>query len=61
MKNTALKVSAAIFLFIAAMHILRLVYKIEITAAGLVVPQWISIPAAIVFFALSFWMFKSSR
>ena len=62
MKNTlALKVSGLVFLFVAIMHLLRVVLKVELVVAGVPVPLWASLGGFIVSFTLSLWMFKSVK
>ena len=60
MKNAALRVCGSIFLIVAALHLVRLIYKVEITAAGHVIPLWMSaagFPAAL---GLAGWSFYAS-
>lgn len=58
-KDLPLKVAGYIFGIIAIAHLLRLVYNLEITFAGYIVPMSISYIALIVTLLLSIWMFKA--
>ncbi|MBU1912342.1 MAG: hypothetical protein KKB22_02250 [Candidatus Omnitrophica bacterium] len=60
MKNIALRVSGAIFLSAALLHLLRVLFNIEVVAAGFIVPIWLSIFGFIFALALALWMFKTA-
>jgi hypothetical protein len=61
MKDTALKVSGVIFLLMAIMHLLRVILKIEVIIAGIVVPIWASAFGFVVLLLLALWMFRSVK
>ena len=53
-----LHVSGAIFWLVAALHLLRLIFGLEIVVAGYPLPLWPSALAAIVFGTLGAWIMK---
>lgn len=55
-----LMVAGLIFAFITVVHILRIIYHIDITIAGHVIPMNLSYIGALLGFLLAIWMFKSS-
>ena len=60
MKNDlALKVAGTVFILVALMHLLRVVFKAEVIVAGFTVPVWYSLVGTIVALGLSWWMFRS--
>ena len=61
MKNTALKVSSAIFFIIAVLHLARVIWGIPITMGSYAVPQGVSIVAFIAAALFSWWMLKVSK
>ncbi len=61
MKNPALKVAGVIFFCVSIMHLLRLILKIDVAVAGIVLPRGISAVGFIVPLLLSIWMFQSSK
>ena len=60
-QKAALNAAGIVFLVIAVLHLLRVIFKWEAIIIGSAVPVWVSIIAFIVFFLLSLWMFKSKR
>ena len=61
MKNIALKVTGAIFLLMALLHLLRVIFSIEVVVAGFTAPIWLSIFGFIFALALALWMFKTAK
>ncbi|HTY44457.1 MAG TPA: hypothetical protein VMD52_00475 [Patescibacteria group bacterium] len=62
MRNTlAFKVAGVVFLLVAAAHLLRLVFKLEIIAGTFVVPMWLSSFGFIFALLLAVWVFKSLK
>lgn len=61
MQKTALKVSGTIFLVIAILHLLRLVFKVSFTIGACSIPMWVSVIACIVPLLLALWMFKTAK
>jgi hypothetical protein len=59
--KTPLKVSGAIFLLVSLLHILRLIFKIPVAAAGYTVPMFFSVIGALAALVLAVWMFNSAR
>jgi uncharacterized integral membrane protein len=51
-------IAIAIFSLICLVHIVRLVYGLDITVGGWVVPLWVSVPGAIVTGGLAFMLWK---
>lgn len=60
-KQAALNVAGVVFFLMALLHLVRLIFHFEVAIAGVQVPLWASLPAGIVLFLLSLWMFKSIR
>ena len=56
----ALVVAGLIFGLIALMHLLRLIYKVEITVSGKPLPMQVSLIGFIISLLLSVWMFMVS-
>ena len=51
-------IAIAIFSLICLVHIVRLVYGLDIAVGGWVVPLWVSVPGAIVTGGLAFMLWK---
>lgn len=50
------------FLFlVAVLHVVRLFAGFEVMIAGNMVPQWISVPAVLIFGTLGFLVYRESR
>jgi hypothetical protein len=47
-RNTYLFTSGVIFLLIAVLHLLRLIYGWEAVIGGWVVPEWVSVVALVI-------------
>ena len=60
MKNIALKVAGAIFLVVALLHLLRVIFSIEVIVAGFIAPMWLSMFGFIFALALALWMLKTA-
>lgn len=58
MEKMALLVAGIIFLVVAVMHFLRLIFKVEIKVNKYLVPQWLSLAGFIFALSVSIWMFK---
>ncbi|HET7319908.1 MAG TPA: hypothetical protein VFK23_12280 [Nitrospirota bacterium] len=56
-QKTYFLVCSAVFFVVAAAHLTRLIVGWEITIAGWIAPQWISIPGLIIPGVLSAWGF----
>lgn len=61
MKNTALKTAGVIFLLVSILHLLRVIFKVEVTIGGSPVSLWVSLAGFAVALLLSIWMFKSAK
>lgn len=48
-----------LFAVIGLMHLLRLIYKIEIVIAGKAIPLWVSVIGVIIPVLLSIWVFMT--
>lgn len=57
----ALIVASVLFLIVAIMHLLRIIYRFEIKIAKKVVPVWVNGIAFIVTLTLSIWLFLASK
>ena len=61
MQKIALKTASLIFLLVAVLHLLRLIFKWEVMIAGHMIPMWVSLLGCAVPLALSAWMCKASK
>lgn len=61
MQVIALKVAGCIFLIMSIMQLLRVIFKVKITANDRIVPLWVSMIAAPVLLALAVYMFMAGR
>ena len=61
MRKPALYTAAVIFTAVALAHWLRFFFATEFIVAGVVVPVFWSLPAAIVLTALAAWMIAAAR
>ena len=61
MKNFALKIAGTIFFLISILHLLRLVFKIEVIIGGYIVPFYLSAAGFIATFLLGWWMLNVTR
>ena len=60
-KKTALNVAGVVFFFVALLHLVRVIFHLEIVIENFRVPLWYSGVGFCVAFLLSIWMFKSTR
>lgn len=58
MRNGADFIGALIFAFIALVHLARFLCHFDVTIANLVVPEWVSPTAFVVFGLLSAWLLR---
>lgn len=58
MKDTALKVCVVIFLAVSLMHLLRVVFKVNVLIGNFAVPLWFSVIGFIGPFLLALWIFS---
>jgi len=54
-------VSVLFFCLVCALHLLRLVYRVEIVAGGATIPMWPSVVASLVTAALAGWLWREQR
>jgi hypothetical protein len=59
MKDMALLVAAIVFILVAIMHLLRLIFKVEIKIGTKVLPMSLSIIGFLVAAALGYWMLSA--
>lgn len=50
-------VTGIVFVIVALMHLLRLIYKSEVVIAGKVIPMWVSKVGFIIPLVLAIWVF----
>ena len=60
-KNLALFVSGIVFGLVAIGHLLRVIYQIQLVAAGHILPMNISYIGFVIALVLSIWMFVASK
>lgn len=53
--------AVVLFSFISLIHVLRLVFRWEIVAAGWAIPLWVSVPGCIITGGLAFLIWKEMR
>jgi uncharacterized membrane protein len=58
MKKRASSVAAILFWLIALAQLLRILFRVEVTAGGVNIPLWVSIVAVVVFGALGTWLWR---
>ena len=61
MKKPASLVAAIVFWLIALAQLLRVLFRVEVTAGGVNIPVWVSILAVIVPGALGLWLWRERR
>ena len=57
----ALRVAGLIFLFVAIMHLLRLLYKVDVFVGGTSVRLSVSLVGFVIALFLAMWMFAASK
>ena len=60
-KKTYLSTAATIFLIVATLHLLRVIYKLEVVVGGWVVPQWLSVLAVVFIGYMSYQAFENLK
>lgn len=60
MRKLPLIIAGIIFLLVALMHLLRLVYHWEIIIAGQIIPMSVSVIGLIIAAILAFWLFRTA-
>jgi lipopolysaccharide export LptBFGC system permease protein LptF len=61
MKRPASLVAAILFWLIALAQLLRVLFRVQVTAGGVNIPLWVSILAFIVLGALGIWLWRERR
>jgi hypothetical protein len=61
MKKQASLVAAIVFWLIAVAQLLRVLFRVEVTAGGVHIPLWLSVLAVIVLGALGIWLWRERR
>ena len=61
MQIVALKIAGFVFLAVSIMHILRMLFKVKVTANNFVIPLWLSAIASVVMLFLAIFMFSAAR
>ncbi len=61
MKKQASLVAAIVFWLIALAQLLRVLFRVEVTAGGVDIPLWVSVLAVIVLGALGIWLWRERR
>lgn len=60
-KNTAVILAGVIFSLVFLLHLMRIIYDINIIIGSMVIPMWASWLGVVIFFILAIWMFRASR
>jgi hypothetical protein len=50
-----------IFALIALVHLFRLIWRFEVIVGGTMLPQWVSLPGAIIAVVLALMLWRESR
>ncbi|HEV8335636.1 MAG TPA: hypothetical protein VGR67_04390 [Candidatus Polarisedimenticolia bacterium] len=53
--------SVLLLSLVSVAHLLRLLYRVEIVAAGRVIPLWASVPGALISATLAGWLWREQR
>jgi hypothetical protein len=61
MKRPASFVASILFLLMAVAQFVRFILDIPVTAAGLEIPVWPSVVAAVILAALAVWLFREQK
>jgi hypothetical protein len=61
MNKRASLVGAIVFWLIALAQLLRVLFRIEVTAGGVHIPLWVSVLAIVVLGALGIWLWRERR
>ena len=61
MKRQARLVAAIVFWLMALAQLLRILFRVEVTAGGVDIPLWVSVLAVIVLGALGIWLWRERR
>lgn len=61
MKKRASLVAAILFWLIALAQLLRVLFRVEVTAGGVNIPLWVSILAVVVLGTLGIWLWREHR
>lgn len=57
----ATQIAFVLLLLVAAAHVLRMVYRVEITAGGVDIPQGLSLLGVVIFGATALFLWKQER
>jgi Na+/proline symporter len=57
----ATSIACIIFILVALAHLLRLIFKVEVTIDGIVMPIWISIVGAIIPVLLAIMIWRENK
>ena len=60
-KNGALLLAGLFFAVVSLVHLLRLIFSIEIIVAGYAMPQWVSVVGLVISLLLCILMFMARR
>ncbi len=60
-KKQASLVAAILFWLIALAQLLRVLFRVEVTAGGVNIPLWVSILAVVVLGTLGIWLWRERR
>jgi lipopolysaccharide export LptBFGC system permease protein LptF len=61
MKKPASLFSLVVFWLIALLQMLRIVFQVHVTAGGVEIPIWASIPPVVLFATLGAWLWAERR
>ena len=61
MKKQATLVAAILFWLIALAKLLRVLFRVKVTAGGVDIPLWVSVLAVVVLGALGIWLWRERR
>lgn len=61
MNKPASLLAAVILWLIGALHVLRVIFQVQVTVGGVAIPLWASIPPVIFFGGLGVWVWLERR
>ncbi len=54
-------IAVVIFSIISLAHLLRLFFQWKVIVNGIIIPQWVSVPAFVILGALAFMLWREAR
>jgi len=61
MKDLALLIAGVIFIIVSLLHLVRMIFKLEVKMGGFTMPQWVSIFGFVAPMLFALWIFSLLR